>query len=484
MIVNLENDKDYRTQSYSYTLHATPLSPSNSEGAVPSMSADLGPEEDPVAFMSMYRKPIQLEEFNVSAKFHATEPTDTDGLVTIAGMSDLENLNVDLTWPVNHWDFFGSIGHLIHSVDGVDPMVVDQFSWDEMKDLDRGWVMPNIQGNGWLLFKQFLSATGLTLYEYGWWEPINAIKKNSQYDSYDIDNANIISSSVTLNTTDSSDRIVVNRYEYTDFLTAHTEISPRFSDDNEMIISVEAGRSVSSEVRTSFSISELQTQHPRCVDVVWGDVTYFSSVYAVFGNDDKPIMAQRWIDNGGDLWIEVNKDDPTVVDVHVKGADIYSLSPFRIAMSSGNNVDYSSLQIFGKGVAIDHYPYQVHTGVTRPVLTDQEEVIENPFLCRHEFLPNALMRAARQSAGFAWNLSFSVPPHQGTMKINDRVKHKGHWWRIDNVTVSQDVVSYVCTEATEISHLNDEYDGLTIEDFNERYKGMDMIEFAAVMLNG
>lgn len=484
MIINLDSDKDFRTQSYSYSISATPLSPSSTEGAVPNMSADLGPESDPFALMTLYRKPIQLEEFNVSAKFNASEPVDTDGMATIAGMSDLENLNVDLTWPINHWDFFGSIGHLIHTVNGVDPIAVDAYTWDTLEHLNQGWVMPNVVGNGWVLFKQFLSAWGLTLFEYTWWTPTNAIKMNSMYDSYDLDRANLSSSTITLNQSEQASKVVVNRYEYDDYMSAFVEITPRFEDGTNSIISVEAGAQVSVEVPTSFSVSHLQTHHPRCVDMIWDDITYFSSIYSVVGNDDRPIPAQQWIDNGGDLWVEVNEDDPTVLTVHVSGAHIPNLSPFRVAASASGGVHFSSLHIFGKGVATRSYPYTVHTGVVRPVQTEDVLEVDNPFLCQHRVLPNALYRSARSAAGFAWSLSFSVPPHQGVMKINDRVKHKGHWWRIDNVTVSPDQVSYVCTEATEVSHLNEAYEGMTIADFNAKFEGVDMVEFAAVMLRG
>ena len=484
MIVNEENGKEYRTQSYSHTVNATPLSPASTEGAVPNMSASLGPEADPISFMKLYRKPVRLEEFNVSGLFYATEPTDMDGITSIAGMSDLENLNVDLTWTANHGEVIGSIGHLIHKVNGVNPIAVDSYSWDTMEPFNASWVMPNIQGNGWVLFKQFLSSHGLTLYEYDWWTPVNAIKLNTEYDAYVIDGANIISSTVGMGDSDSANRVIVNRYEYTNFLTAFTEILPRFEQDQESIVTVDLGDVVEAQVRTTFSMTEIGTNRPRCVDMVWDQkIQYYTSVYAMVGNDGQLIPAKQWTDAGGDLWVDINKDDPTVLDIKITGANLPDLTPFTLAVDAGNDFKYSSLHIFGKGVAMNHYPVTVHTGVVRPVLTDDEAEVDNPFLCRQETLPNALLRAARDSAGFAWNLSFSMPPHQGIMKINDRVKHKGHWWRIDSVTVSQDLVSYVCTEATEITHLNEVIEGMTIADFNSRFTGVDMIEFSAEMLD-
>lgn len=485
MIVNQENGKEYYTSGYSYTIHGTALSPASTEGAVPSMSADLGPNAEYVSFMQLYRKPILLEEFNVSALFYASEPTDTDGITTIAGMSDLENLNVDLTWPANHGDVYNSIGHLIHAVRGVNPIAVDAYSWDYMEKFKDLWVMPNVQGNGWVLFKQYLSALGLTLYEHDWWSPINAIKLNTEYDSHVIDGAHIVSSTVTLNTTDPADLVVVQRYEYTDFLDFLSEVTPRFEVDEESKISVDKGEVVEAQVHTTFSMTQIETNRPRCVDMAWDfEVDYYSSVYAVFGNDEQMIQAKEWTDAGGDLWVDINKDDPSVLDVKVTGANLPDLAPFTIGVAAGNGFSYSSLHVFGRGVAMNSYPVKVHTGVVRPVQSEEELEIDNPFLCLPETLPNALFRAARSSAGFDWNLSFSMPPHQGIMKVNDRVLHKGHWWRIDSVTISQDLVSYTCTEATEISHLNEVLEGKTIADFNARFAGVDMVEFTAEMLNG
>ena len=482
MIIDQTNGKEYPTQGYTYSLHATPLSPSNTEGAVPNVSADLGPESDHLAIMRLYRKPIRLEEFNVSGEFHVSEPTDVDGLATIAGLSDLENLNVDLIWPINHRDFFGSVGHLIHTAKGVNPIAVDSFTWELMADYDIDWVMPGVVGNGWLLLKQFLSAMGLTFFEYDWWTPINAIKHNTLYDSYDLDKANIISSTVTLNTTDPADKVTVRRYEYSDYLSTFTEATPRFEIGSNSIISVEAGETVTAQVETSFSMSQLQTNKPRCLDLILDTIEYYTSVYTVTGNDDLPIPAKQWEDFGGDLSVEINKDDPTVLDVTVRGANLDALAPFRIGMSSGGGRDHSSLHVYARGVQVKSFPYSVPTGVVRPVQSEEEIEVDNPFLCRRETFPNAMFRAAREAAGFGWTLEFTLPPHQGVMKINDRVKHKGHWWRIDNVTVSQDQVSYVSTEATEIGHLNEAYEGMTIADFNAKFEGADMVEFAAVML--
>lgn len=482
MIIDIERDKEYRTQAYTYSMSAAPLSPGSTEGSVPNMSADLGPEQDPIAFMQLYRKPILLEEFNVSGRFHATEPTDTDGLTAIAGLSDLENLNTDLIWPANQRDFFGSVGHLIHAVDGIEPIAVDSFSWEMMEFFNEGWVMPNMVGNGWVLFKQFMSAFDLTLFEYGWWTPINAIKLNPIFEEYDLDGANIISSSITLGTTDPADKVTVNRYEYSNHLNQLTEITPRFEVGDASIISVDAGETVTAQIQTTFSMTSIETQHPRCIDEVWDTVEYFSSIYSVVANDDVPIKAQEWRDFGGELWIEINKEDPTIIDVHVTGANLDHKAPFRVSMSSGKGKDYSSLHVYGRGVSIRQYPTTVYTGASRPVQSDEEIEVDNPFLCRHENMPNALIRVAREAAGFAWTMTFSVPPHQGTMRVNDRIKHKGHWWRIDSVSISQDEVSYTCTEATQIAHVNEMFEGVPIAELNEKYKGLDMVELAAVML--
>lgn len=485
MIIDLNKEIEHRTVGYSYTMAASPMSPASSEGAVPSMSADLGPEANPTTFMELYKKPVRIEEMNVSAVFNASEPVDTDGIMSIAGLSDLENFNVDLIWPANHWNFFASIGHLINVVDGVSPIAIDGYSWDQLAHLDRDWVMPNMVGNGWVLLKQFLSSRQLTFFELNWWDPVNAIKLNTIYDSYDLDKGNIISSTVNLNSSSSADVVTVHRYEYEDFLTAFREVTPKYEEsEGEAIISVEAGETIVSQVRTTVSMSKLETNTPRCLDMIWDSVEYFTSIYMVVGNDDLPIKAKRWEDAGGSLWLEINKDDPTIIDVHVTGANLPSLGPFRIAASSIDHHDYSALHVYAKGVAVQKFPYHVHTGRSVPVQSDDEVEVDNPFLNSFDVMPDALYLSAREYAGFNWTMTFSVPPHQGVMLINDRVLHKGHWWRIDSATVTDSEVSYTCTEATEITHLNEKYGDMTVGEFNSLMGEMDSIEFAARGLNG
>lgn len=484
MIVDDTTGREYETSAYNYSFAATALAPSSTEGAVPTMSATLGPDNNSMAFMSLYRKPILLEDFNVSSKFHASEPTDTDGIMSIAGLSDLENLNIDLIWPANHWDFFGAIGFLTKNVRGVEPIAVDSFTWDELAWVNYGWVMPAVVGNGWVMLKQYLSANGLTFFEYDWWAHTNAIKLNTMYDAFDLDKANIISSTVTLDTTDPADVVNIKRYEYTDYLSAFTEATPRFQTEQESYLTIEAGQVETFQVQTDFSMTKLDTNRPRCVDDVWASITYYTSVYSVIGNDDLMITAAQWKAFDGDMWVEINKDDPTVLDVTITGAHLDSLSPFKIAISSGGGRYHTTLHMFARGVEKREYPFTTHTGVVRGVQSEDETEVDNPFLCRMDLIPNAAFRSARVAAGFGWTMSFSVPPHQGVMKANDRVKHKGHWWRIDSVTISQDSVTYNCTEATEISHLNEAYEGMTIADFNAKFEGTDMVEFAAVMLGG
>ena len=484
MIIDLDRNQEYRTVDYTHTQHASPLSPSSTEGAVPSMSASLGPEVDPVAYMTIYRKNLRLEEFNVSADFTASEPAEVDGVASVAGLSDLENFNVDLIWPANHWHFFSAIGHLINTVRGVDPIAIDGYTWDTMEGLNHSWVMPNLVGNGWVLLKQYLSAHGLTFFDYNWWDPVNAIKLSTVYDSFNLDEGLIISSSVNLNTSDASDKVTAHRYEYTDFLSVFKEVVPKFeSTEGESIISVESGEELEVSIQTSVSMSKLDTNTPRCLDMIWDSVEYFTSVYTVVGNDDKPIMAKQWTDAGGSLTVDINKEDPTKIDVKVVGAKLPDLAPFRIAASSGKNHDYSSLHVYAKGVGIKKFPYTVYTGAVQPIRSDIESEFDNPFLRNHENMPNALYMAAREEAGFNWSLSFSVPPHQGAMLINDRVFHRGHWWRIDSATVTGTEISYTCTEASEITHFNERYEGLTIAEFNSRMGDRTMTEFAAVMLN-
>lgn len=145
------------------------------------------------------------------------------------------------------------------------------------------------------------------------------------------------------------------------------EYYPRGGNEDATILQADAGEVVETELDVEAWVTSVN--QPECVE--WVDNrTYDDSqgVYSVVGNDSLPIMPAQWLDNGGDLKVELT-DDSSIVKVTLTGANLPELAPFRIAMSSGNH--YNSLHLTGWSMPWRERTTKVYTGAGSE-LTSQE----------------------------------------------------------------------------------------------------------------
>src|SRR5690625_1600688 len=145
------------------------------------------------------------------------------------------------------------------------------------------------------------------------------------------------------------------------------EFHPRGNNEDAQILQADAGETVEVELDVNAWVTSVN--QPTCVEWVDNE-TYDDSqgVYSVVGNDNLPITPGQWLDNGGDLKVELT-DDPSIVKVTLKGANLPELAPFRIAMSSGNH--YNSLHLTGWCMPWEEQTTKVYTGAGSE-LTSQE----------------------------------------------------------------------------------------------------------------
>lgn len=126
-----------------------------------------------------------------------------------------------------------------------------------------------------------------------------------------------------------------------------------------------------------------------------------SSKYVVVGADDLPIQPGQWTDAGGKLTAKISEDDPTQLIVTFRGANIPSLAPFRVAMSSGSGNYYNSLHILGTGTVFEKKTIQIYTGAaTDTTGTDIGVSVENPFVNTLSDAIDLGMRTAAAYSGF------------------------------------------------------------------------------------
>ena len=233
----------------------------------------------------------------------------------------------------------------------------------------------------------------------------------------------------------------------------NTEFYPasRGSDDIP-IMQVDSTEQVEYAIQLDATLYYLPEGDIPPVDEVPNMPTTFST-YSVVGNDDLPIPAQMWLDHGGRLWVEQDPDDPHTVLVHILGAALFDLSPFRIAMSSGAGVYYNSLRLVGSGVTYVEHMTTLTTGAsTSTTGSDIGITVQNPYITSPGMALNAGIKTAAAYSGLQAEMQGQA------LNINRRNEHE-----------------YVIT----LGSINREFIRLgieTIEDFNDTYQGLTLGE--------
>lgn len=153
-------------------------------------------------------------------------------------------------------------------------------------------------------------------------------------------------------------------------------IYPPFGWNEDVdVLTVDAGETRTVNIPLDAWVTEVS--QPQVVDYVAQDSN--SSVYAVAGNDGKPITAAQWTATGGDLVVAIGEDGVSL-DVTLVGADGPSaeLAPYRIAMTAGTGDYYSSLRIRGTGMVYERKTITVPTGASLGGLWDPHEPTSTP----------------------------------------------------------------------------------------------------------
>lgn len=175
--------------------------------------------------------------------------------------------------------------------------------------------------------------------------------------------------------TPASQYITINTYG-----NYYVEQGEVYAPDDGTIYSVEARQTFETEITLDAYV--ISVNQPVCSDWV-NNRAYDNSdgVYSVVGNDGLPLTAAQWTSQGGFLEVQTT-DDPRVIKLIIKGADYDELSPFRIAMSSGNY--YNSLHITAEAVLREEGQIQIYTGAPPNTVSETSELVISNI-----FVPNA-----------------------------------------------------------------------------------------------
>lgn len=260
---------------------------------------------------------------------------------------------------------------------------------------------------------------------------------------------NVITESYTVNDQTTAELVEIVWRENTG-LTAQNPIYPGPLETTPL--SVEANSTITQAF--TLSASMLSVNQPVVQDWV-DDLPYggTNGVYSVVGKDELPITAAQWTAAGGSLTVSLT-DDPSVIEVTVKGANIPTLSPFRIAMSSGSSTYYDSLRITGTAITWTEHTLTLHTGAL-PNATGQSVgvTVTNPFITSLAQAYTAGFYAAATYSGGRKTLTGSTP----TLNRPGSTE--------EFISATMEDFNNVNTSAT-MADFNAEYSGQTMEQFN------------------
>lgn len=302
--------------------------------------------------------------------------------------------------------------------------------------------VPGYRGNVFDNFRMFLAANQWEVSQVYSRIVVRPIRTITAYD------VNLISESedVTIQTTPPV--FDINWYQTT--WGTQAEFYPPASDDPTVLV-VDAGEVVVQEFTVDGSMTTIN--QPVAQDFV-ANATYAGTngVYAVAGNDGIPIPAAQWLAFGGELTVKI-MDDPSVLEVTVRGARLEHLSPFRIAMTAGTSSYYNSLRVTGTGALWTKHKMTFNTGedqVNSDSYTGSE--IDNIFIQNPGQAITASLYALKGMVGPSHTLSGS------TVALNQP-------------NANSEIV------AASIGDFNAVYPGLTIAGFNSLYSGQTIQQF-------
>lgn len=513
-------------KGYTVTEDSMPLDPASFQGGYGTITFSIDESDDARLLRG---KTFELSDTNkgkVSGIVTAMNATP-DG-VNVTTDSMLGVLNSWQTLEPYEGNLSGYVAYLFNKV-SLDLPVRFEDTVADIEFVARGYV-----GNMWDWIKQLLSVIGVEMalvYNTVVFRPLRtyeAYMGRSSDASWDI------SSSETAKAIEVT--YYQNTYAYQEFYPITYD---RDSDQAPVIMQVDANETVEYVLQLS------ATPEPDFAPDIYpvytiGNEPQTVSVYSVSGSDDLPIQPVQWAASGGKLTVKVSETDPTQVIVTLTGANIPSLAPFRIAMSSGGGNYYNSLHLAGWATKFEPKVVRIPTGASQNITgTDVGITVTNPFVSTKEQAFNAGMRTAAAYTGFnytvsgaAWDINragftggvyptianFNAGWPLGTETIEDfntkyggtliaqfnsqwdesiqdtyavqafgnaagaRVRSGDAYFRIDSATFNEVDVSYTASLDTMVSDFNSVWSGATIDQFNDEHYQKFVRDFSVVPL--
>lgn len=426
--------KTTNIRGFSVQEDATPIDPSSSTGGVGTITVNVN--EEGADYPLLIGDVVLADGSRGRTSGIIRSVSSNDGAVTVAADSILGLFNADRTVPPYVGTLQGAVELYCSLVDVNTNIAVDA------SIADRPVIYPGGTGNLWVRVKQMLAAEQVEMSLVFNRISVRPLRRRVA----DLDR--LSSSGWSVTNDQAARQVEVNYYKYTD--GSQIEVYPNTIDEPQIIV-VDANQTQVVRQTLNASLSSVNQPTPL-FNVQDRPYPGTNGVYSVVGMDDLPIQPAQWTASGGYLRVRVT-EDPSVIEIEVKGANIPRLGPFRIAMSSGSSTYYNSLHITGQGVTWKKDSVFIQTGATTQTTAEEiGVVVDNPYI---DSLSKAYSVGKLTAASYA-GTSYTI---------------NGTAFAINRQGDDRELIK------PSIADFNDEYFGDTIADFNAQWAGQTFADF-------
>jgi hypothetical protein len=470
-------------ENYSIVEDATTIDPSNYNGGAGQVTVQT---QDIVAsnIREFYTAALTLEDTTLG-QVQATVRgmSNSNGSLTLTADSIVGLLNVDKTVQPQTSTLGQALSYYLGLVDLAGSLSVDS------SITARPVVYPGWDGNLWDNIKRILLAERIELTLVDGLIVVRPLRTQEIRTDY------FTQSGWDMNSQQVANKVRLHYYSNTlinqgeVYPVPPDEIMPQDAEDappasEPTVYNVDAGETLVFTVDMKASLT--QVNQPQIVDFVENrSYAGTNGVYAVAGNDGKPITAAQWTAQGGRLSVRLL--NPNQIEVTIIGAYASEFAPYRIAMTAGTSSYYNSLHITGRGVFFTDRYVDLVTGATAN--TTGEEIgaeVENPFIST---LAQAYTVGQHAAATYATTQTISG---NGRRLIDDgstfgnvaggRILVDNAYYRVNSATHGPDQTSLNGSLDTLIKDMNQRFNGMTMGEFSKIWVGRPMLDFTMAPL--
>lgn len=353
--------------TYSVSEESTPIVASDSSGGVGQITFSAVDDPSRLGSVLLLDSELTLSDGERGTTVGTiTGVTGNDGLLNVRATSRLGQLVADKTVPGVNDDFDTVARYYLEQV-GIDGDIVIDDSLMGIPVIAPGWT-----GDMWTKFKELLVTIGA---EVSLVQDKVVIRPIRQRDAWEANNINV---SWNMEQIDLAKEVEIFYYNSQEVIDGLVYPYGGWNEDVS-IFSVDTGQVETVNIPVNVSLTSLQ--QPVVQDYV-SKAYGASSVYAVVGNDNKPITAAQWTASNGKLTVAIGEDGQSIDVTMVGGVGAVSeYAPFRIAVSAGSGDHYSSLRLIGSGIGFDKQSIILPTGVDPDTIPrDVGVTVDNVFI--------------------------------------------------------------------------------------------------------